>query len=138
MDRKPIDLKEGKYVIQVEAMKKSEDETSAMSPYLSNNTILTKLSSQFYVTLMLNEEQTITGLQIKNKHDEYTNSIDQHIDTASNTRYEIFQLDEFQTILNARVQYKVEHDGKTFEGDEELRLVFDAQSIQNVDDIDFE
>src|SRR5699024_2005047 len=138
MDRKPIDLKEGKYVIQVEAMKKSEDETSAMSPYLSNNTILTKLSSQFYVTLMLNEEQTITGLQIKNKHDEYTNSIDQHIDTASNTRYEIFQLDEFQTILNARVQYKVEHDGKTFEGDEELRLVFDAQSSQNVDDIDFE
>lgn len=138
MENKAINVDEGKYVIQVTAMKKAEDEPSAMAPYLSNNSIITNVSGQYFVTLMILEEQIITRFQLKNKTDEYINCIEQHKDKEAATRYEIFQLEEFQTIHDARVQYKVNNNGNVFEGDEELRLFFDANSIQNVDNIDFE
>jgi len=133
-----INVDEGKYVIQVKAMKSSADDPSAMAPYLSNNCIVTNVSGQYFVTLMILEEQIITGFQLKNKADEYINCIEQHRDEEATTRYEIFQLEQLQTIHHARVQYKVNHEGNAFEGDEELRLFFDVESIQHVDDIDFQ
>lgn len=137
MKNKKISIDEGKYVVQVKTMKKTEAEPSAMAPYLSNNSIVTKVSGQYFLTLMILEEQIITGFQLKNKADEYVNSMENHRDEESSTRYEIFQLEDFRTIHDARVQYKIDHDGKTFEGDEELRLFFDSDSVQNVDEIDF-
>lgn len=137
MEFKIIHLNEGKYVVQVQAMKKEENELSAMAPYLSNNSIITKESGEIFVTLKILEEQIITGLQIKNDNGEYTEHINFLKDEEAKARYENFQLESFQSIHHARVQYEVNHEGEIIKGDEELRLVFDDQSVQNVDDIQF-
>lgn len=138
MESTDIQLEEGKYVIQVAAIKKNNEESSAMAPYLSNNSIATNESGTTFVTLMLVQEHIITGLQIKNEHGNYIECINSHKDEEASTRYEIFQLSNLQTIHEARVQYEIEHEGRLIKGDEELRLFFDATSLQNVDELDFQ
>lgn len=138
MENEQITLDEGKYVVQVKAMKLDVDEPSAMAPYLSNNSIITNISGQYFLTLMILEEHIITGFQLKNNVNELKNCIERHRDETAKTRYEIFQLEEFRTIHEVQVQYEVDHEGKVFEGDEKLRLFFDANSIQNIDEIDFQ
>src|SRR5690625_3318633 len=117
-------------------MKRSSNEESAMTPYLANNSIITIEPGQLFVTLMIKEEKIVTGFQFKNNYGELIHSINQQIDDSANIRYEIFQLDELYTIMEAQVQYKIEHNAQLFEGDEALRLFFNPDSIQNVDDID--
>lgn len=137
MESKRIELEEGKYVVQVQAIKKDEDEPSAMAPYLSNNSIITKEADKVFMTLMIVNEQVITGLQIKNEADEHVERVNVHQDDEANTRYEIFEFTQFQTLYEARVQYEIEHEGENFKGDEPLRLAFDENSILNVEDIEF-
>lgn len=136
MKYKKIPLDEGKYVIQVEALKIDKDEPSAMAPYLSNNSIVTKEAEKTFLTLMLLEEHIITKFQIQIEQDDFITCVNTHKDESSQTRYEIFQLNQLQTIHQARVQYEVEHEGQTFSGDEILRLSFDADSIQDTADLD--
>lgn len=137
MQNQTIQLEDGKYVVQVQAVKKDTEEASAMGPYLSNNSIVTYESGEIYLTLMLVEEKIITGLQIKNKEEQYEERINFHRDEEANARYEIFKLDHFQSVHEAKVQYEIEHEGEWIKGDEELRLFFEPDSIQNVEDIQF-
>lgn len=137
MEKNSIELNEGKYVVQIQAMKIDTDEPSAMAPYLANNAIITYEKGLYFLTLMIQEEKVVTGFQIQTESGTFTPSIEQQIDNEAKVRYEIFQLDQLSTILSARVQYKVDHEGKVFEGDETLRLMLDSKTIQNVADVEF-
>lgn len=137
MENNSITVDEGKFVVQVQALKQSEDEPSAMAPYISKNSIITNEQGNLFLTLMFTEQHIITGFQIKNNAGEFVSCVNAHIDTKTNARYENFTLDTLQPIHDARVQYKVDYDGSTFEGDETLRLSFDRDSVLNVEKIKF-
>ena len=137
MENKLIELNDGKYVVEVQAIKKDSTETSAMAPYLANNAIITKEAGQNFVTLVINEEEVVKGLQVKSSDNTFKNSINNQVNQDENVRYEIFHLEQIQTILPARVQYKINYEGNIIEGDEELRLFINDDTIQNVEDMEF-
>lgn len=137
MENKLIELQDGKYIVEVQAIKKDSSETSAMAPYLENNAIITKEAGQNFVTLVINEEEIVKGLQVKSGDRTFNDSINKQVNKDENIRYEIFHLEQIQTVLPARVQYKINHEGNIIEGDEELRLLINDETVQNVEDIEF-
>ncbi|HZW68257.1 MAG TPA: NEAT domain-containing protein [Pseudogracilibacillus sp.] len=137
MENKTIPIDEGKFVVQVQALKQNKDEASAMAPYISKNSIITNEQGKLFLSLMFTEQDIITGFQIKNKQGEFIPCVNAHTDTETNARYENFSLDALKDFHDARVQYKVNQDGNIFEGDETLRLFFDRDSVLNVNKIKF-
>ena len=128
-----MNLEKGKYAIPLEALKKDEDTPSAMADYLSNFAVVTKKDENLTLSLLLYNQQIITGLQIENHEGEFTEAIANQVDEEKNWRYEMFELNNLPNNLNVRVQYEVEHEGKSFKGDEVLRLSFAADSIEKLD-----
>lgn len=137
MKNKTIDLPVGKYVVEVSTLKKDLDEPSAMAPYLSHHCIVTKEEDKIFITFMILNEHVITGLQIKNEAGVIMESINHHVDESSKTRYEIFHFEQLNSHHEAQVQYEVDHEGEVFKGDETLRLYFNENSAQNVEDLKF-
>lgn len=134
---KLINLDEGKFVVEIEAIQLESSEPSAMAPYLAEHAMITKDKQKIFITLMIKEQNIVTGFQMEDKDERFVESIDQKIDKETNIRYEIFSLSKLPTTVKARVQYTVNHEGEDFSGDELLRLSFDQQSIQNTADIQF-
>lgn len=133
-----IQLDDGKYVVTVQALKKNEDEKSAMAPYLSETAIVTVLEGKTYVTLMLKEQQVVTDFQIALDEEAFISNIDYQINEELNSRYEMFELEELKGTLLARVQYELTYEGQRISGDEQLRIVLDEDSIENVENIQLE
>lgn len=129
-----IQLEEGKYLIALEALKKDEDEASAMAPYLGEHGIITIHEGKSYLTLMLMEQNIITNFDLLGEEGARS-KLDSQINEELNSRYEMFELPELAKELLARVQYELEYEGREIKGDEQLRLVLDEESIQNVEEI---
>lgn len=128
-----ISIEEGKYGIRLEALKKDADEPSAMANYLSQMAIVTKQDDLLTLSLLLQSQQTITGFQIEDQTGAFVEAIEQQVDEEMDRRFEMFTLAELPTILQARVQYEVEHEGKSLKGDEMLRLSFVEESLEKVE-----
>lgn len=133
MDQSIINLEEGKYAIGVETLQKDADEPSAMANYLSKTAIVTNLEGDFTLSLLLQAQKTITGFQVENQAGELVEAIEKRVDEELDRRVEMFALDRLTSILNVRVQYELEHDGRNFKGDEALRLSFDEENIEKLD-----
>ncbi len=127
-----INIDEGKYAIKLQAMKKDEDEPSAMGTYLSNSATVTKEADSVTLTITLLDDKIITGFQVNDHAGEEITASDKKVDDEANTRDEMFKLDQLTTPLHVRVQYEVEYEGQVMKGDEELRLVFDEASLEKV------
>lgn len=132
MEKAVITIEEGKYAIDVQTLKKDAHEPSAMANYLSQKAIVTKQDEFLTLSLLLQSQKTITGFQIENETGEFVEAIEQQIDEETERRFEMFHLSHLPTILNARVQYEIEHEGKSFKGDEILRLSFDGESLEKL------
>lgn len=130
MSENIIQIEEGKYAIGLQALKKDVDEPSAMANYLSQMAVVTKQESYFTLSLLLQSQQTITGFQIEDEDGAFVEAIERQIDNGMDRRYEMFEMKQLPAILNARVQYEVEHEGKSFSGDEILRLSFMEDSLK--------
>ncbi len=133
MNQKTIQIEKGKYAIGVEALKKDADEPSAMANYLSKMAVVTNHDEYFTLSLLLQSQKTITGFQVENHAGEFIEASDRQIDEEMDRRFEMFELENLPANLNARVQYEVEHEGKSFKGDEILRLSFIEDSLEKVD-----
>lgn len=133
MNQKTIQIKKGKYAIGVEALKKDADEPSAMANYLSKMAVVTNYDEYFTLSLLLQSQKTITGFQVENHAGEFIEASDRQIDEEMDRRFEMFELENLPANLNARVQYEIEHEGKSFKGDEILRLSFIEESLEKVD-----
>lgn len=129
-----ITLDNGKYAIQFQALKKDNDEPSVMADYLSQVAVVTKQDDFLALSLLFQSEQTITGFQIDRGDGEFVEAIEKHVDEEMERRSEAFALNTLHKHMPVRVQYEVAHEGKTFEGDEMLRLVFDEDSLKKVDE----
>ena|SRR5699024_4645578 len=132
MDSNKINIAKGKYAIGVQTLKKDADEPSAMANYLSQVAIVTNEEDIFALSLLLQSQTTITGFQVENNQGEFMDAMEKQIDEEMDRRYEMFKLDYLPANLNVRVQYEVEHEGKSFEGDEELRLAFIEESLEKL------
>lgn len=128
-----INLDEGKYAIGVQTLQKDAEEPSAMANYLSQMAIVTNQDGALTLSLLLQEQKTITGFQVENQAGELVEAIERQVDEEADRRFEMFELEHLSTILNVRVQYEIEHDGQNFKGDEALRLAFDEASIEKLD-----
>lgn len=132
-DQTIIHVEQGKYAIGVEALKKDTDEASAMANYLSKMAIVTREGEFLSLSILLQSQQTITGFQIENHLGEYIEATDSQIDEEMDRRFEMFELETLPANLYAQVQYEVEHEGKSFKGDEILRLTFDQNTVEKID-----
>lgn len=127
-----IQLDNGKYSISLRALKIDEDEPSAMANYLSQVAIVTKQDNFLTLSLLFQSEQTITGFQVKRQDGEFVEAIEKQINEEMERRSEAFELDILPVNLHVRVQYEVEHEGKSLKGDEALRLVFAEDSLEKL------
>lgn len=127
-----IQIDEGKYMIDVQTLKKETDEPSAMASYLSPSAIVTNQDDSLYLTVMFMDQKTIVGFQVENQTGEWVEAIDQQVNEEANSRYEMFNLDRLMSPLNVRVQYEIIHEGQKITGDEELRLAFEEESLEKL------
>lgn len=132
MGQTVINIEEGKYAIGVQTLKKDENEPSAMANYLSQKAIVSKQGEFFTLSLLLQSQKTITGFQVENQAGELVEAIEKQVDEEMDRRFEMFEIEQLPAILHARVQYEVEHEGRSFKGDEVLRLSFDEQSLEKL------
>lgn len=132
MEQTMIQLDNGKYSISLRALKIDEDEPSAMANYLSQVAIVTKQDNFLTLSLLFQSEQTITGFQVKRQDGEFVEAIEKQINEEMERRSEAFELDILPVNLHVRVQYEVEHEGKSLKGDEALRLVFAEDSLEKL------
>lgn len=129
-----IQVDEGKYVITVKPVKMETDEPSAMANFLSESAIVTHEEGALFVTVMFMDHKVVTGFQIENGAGELIQATEEQVNEEGNTRFEMFKLDQLSPFLNVRVQYEIEHEGQQMKGDEALRLSFDEDSLERVDE----
>lgn len=130
MSENTIQVEQGKYAIGLQTLKKDADEPSAMANYLSQMAVVTKEEDIFTLSLLLQSQETITGFQIEDENGTFVEAIEKQVDTGMDRRYEMFTITSLPKYLRARVQYEVEHEGKSFKGDEILRLSFIEDSLE--------
>lgn len=129
-EQRTIHVDHGKFTIDVHALKKDNDEPSAMASYLSKTAMITNQDDSLFLTVVLKKSNMITGFQIENQDGEKLEAIDQHVNDETDERYELFQLDHFVSPLPVRVQYEAEFEGQKIKGDEELRLEFNEKYME--------
>lgn len=130
-----LQLNEGKYAIQVQTLKKNEDEPSAMNSYLGETAILTKTGRDLFITFMLKEQQIISSFQLANDRGKFFEAIEQVVNEQLKTRYEMFKIKVLKESIIARVQYELFYEGQKVSGDEQLRLMLDQDSLQKVENM---
>ncbi|MBS4207897.1 NEAT domain-containing protein [Bacillus sp. FJAT-50079] len=122
-----LDITDGDYTIEFDALHATEDKASAMARYLEKVAQLSVKEGKTLLTLTVKDHKTVTGFQVEN-NGELVEPIDQIIDEAANTREIIFDLEELASIVNARVQYTA----GAHSGDQPLRLSFNDESLTEV------
>lgn len=123
-----------KFAIGVNPLKETKDEPSIMLQYLSQIAVITQADESMTLSVLLQSQDVITGLQVKNEAGEWVEAVDRQVNEEMNRRVEQFVLNEIPTTLAMRVQYEAKHEGGVFRGDEPLRLVFNPTTIQSLED----
>ncbi|MUV06971.1 hypothetical protein GOP80_07255 [Planococcaceae bacterium Storch 2/2-2] len=128
-----ITTKEKKFAIQGKPLKETTDEPSIMLEYMSQVAVVEQTDEGVSLSLLLQSQDIITGLQVQRADGTWVEAVERHIDDEMNRRFERFELDRLPVVLPVRVQYEVSHEGGTFKGDEPLRVVFDPETIEAVE-----
>lgn len=131
--QRTIHINNGKYTIDLHALKKDSAEPSAMAGYLSKTAMVTNQGDSLFLTVTLKKSNMITGFQIENQDGEKLEAINKHVNEETGDRYELFQLNQLVSPLTARVQYEAEFEGQKIQGDEELRLEFNETYMERQD-----
>lgn len=126
-------LEDGKYIIKVTALHVEKEKLSAMSQYLGEVAILTKDTHNLTITLMLTDNEIITGFQLVDKNNQKIIAKETQTNIESNSHYQLFELEDLPYFLKASVQYKIEHEGRIINGDEMLRLKLDFDHLEKVE-----
>lgn len=124
-------LSEGKYTIDLSVLHKELEDLSTMANYLASSAIVTKGADFLTITLMILDHQTVLGFQIDDNED-WVEAINLTVDDERNRRYELFELSDFKEDMTGRVQYELGYEGRIIKGDEEVRLVFDMESLEAI------
>lgn len=121
-----IDLEQGSYQIDASYIRDDSDDPSAMGNYLENTLFLTVKENKTEVTITVNDDQTVTKLQIDGK-DATEKVVDGH------KRYETFTFDSLASIVDAYVEYQAPFGDSIHYGDAAFRISLDEESIQSAD-----
>lgn len=123
-----IELKDGHYTIEFQALHAEEDKNSAIERYLNNPTKLSVKDGKVFVTITINDHQTVTGFQLEN-NGKLIEPTDIKADESSNTREVTYELDKLLNFVKAQVQYKVGN----YNGNQSLRLAFKEETLQKLE-----
>jgi len=124
-----IDLENGSYILDVSYLRSDNDDSSSMGNYMDDAVFLTVKNNQVEVTITINEDETVTKLQVEGK-----NATEKVMD--GDKRYETFTFDSLESILNAYVEYQAPYGDDIFEGNADFRISFDKDSVQGADPSD--
>src|SRR5699024_2949418 len=117
-------LDKGHYKINTSYLKTNSDEKSAMGSYLDNTAFLSVKNGKVNVTITVDEDETITKLQIDGKY-----ATEKKVD--GDKRYETFVLDKLPSTINAYVEYQAAFQGSTFKGKADFDISFDKESLKD-------
>lgn len=117
-----IKLEKGYYTINVAYLKNDSDEKSSMGSYLKDSAFLSVKDGKVHVTLTVNDDETVTKLQVNEK-----SAVEQKVE--DNIRYETFELVDLSSKLDAYVEYQAPYQGEIFEGHADFRVSFDEGSL---------
>ncbi|HLR52201.1 MAG TPA: NEAT domain-containing protein [Candidatus Avamphibacillus sp.] len=117
-----INLNDGHYTINASYLKADSDDTSSMGSYLNDSVFLTVKDGKVNATITINEDETVTKLQVDGKE-----AVEQVVDGEK--RYETFELNQLDSLLNAYVEYQAPFQGSIFEGNADFRISFDEGSV---------
>src|SRR5699024_2033668 len=107
-----IKLNDVHYTINASYLKADSDDTSSMGSYLNDSVFLTVKDVKVNATITINEDETVTKLQVDGKE-----AVEQVVDGEK--RYETFELNQLDSLLNAYVEYQAPFQGSIFERSEE-------------------
>ena len=122
-----LNLEDGNYTIDFEALHAEEDKVSGMARYIDKPASLSVTGDKSLLTLTINNDKTVTGFQVEN-NGELNQEIAKKINKEANTREITFEIDNMASVVNAQVQYTAGGHN----GDQPLRLSFEKDSIQVV------
>lgn len=117
---KVIQLTNGEYTIQFDALHATEDKVSGMARYIEDTANITVKDGKTLLTLTLTDHKTVTGFQVEGKE-----PIKQEVNEVDNTRDVTYELEQLTTMMDAQVQYTVGN----FSGDHSLRLFFKEDTL---------
>src|SRR5690625_5298371 len=113
-----LNLDEGYYTIDTSYLRTDNDNPSSMGSYLGETTFVAIEDGKAFVTVTVNDDETVTKLQVDEK-----NSVEKIVD--GNKRYETFEIDNLVSLLNAYVEYQALLDDTIYEGNADFRISFD-------------
>lgn len=125
-DQSAIDLENGSYTMDASFLHDEEEKPSAMANYMDSSVFLTVDGDKVELTITVNENETVTKLQVNGK-----DAIETVVDGEK--RYETFELDELLSLLNAYAEYQAPYEGGIFEGKADFRIFLDAETEKSAD-----
>ena len=120
-----LDIADGDYTIEFEALHAEEDKASDMARYINPTADLSVKDGKTFLTVTLTDHETVTGFQV-DRHGALVDPIEEKVNEAANTRAITYELDELLLTMKAQVQYTV----GAHNGDQPLRLAFDHDSLK--------
>lgn len=118
-----IQLDEGYFTIDAAYLKEDSDENSSMGGYLDDSAFVTVEDGKYFITITIDEDETVTKLQVNGK------DADESV-VKDNKRYETFELENLFSSLNAYVEYQAPFNGDVFKGNADFRISLDSQSVK--------
>lgn len=128
-DNSIIELDSGHYTIDASYLKSDGDDASAMGRYLDPSIFLDVQDEKVNATITINEDETVTKLQLDGK-----DAVESVVDGEQ--RYETFELEQLDSILDAYVEYQAPSKGSVYEGQADFRVSFNTDSLIEADATD--
>src|SRR5699024_8142550 len=96
---------------------------SSMGRYLEDNVFVSFEEGQVFLTITVNNDETVTKLQVDGK-----DAVETVVD--GNKRHETFEFDNLLSLLNAYVEYQAPYQGEIFEGNADFIIALDQESVK--------
>ncbi|WP_139364832.1 NEAT domain-containing protein [Sutcliffiella halmapala] len=128
-----LELEDGLYTIELNALHATEDKASSMQGYLGNPATLEVKDGKTNVSLTIKEKagQFITDLRLKNNGEFESGEVISE-DEATLTRVVKYQVSDIVSVINAEVDMYV--PAANYRNTQKFRIAFDIESITAVEE----
>ena len=117
-----INLDNGYYTTKVNYIRIDNNDSSSMGRYLNESVFINSKDGTYYLTITVNDDETVTQLKINNK-------IAEQKVVEGDNRYETFKFDNLNSLLDAYVEYQAPYKGSVHKGNADFRIVLDNEFI---------
>lgn len=119
-----LNLDEGYYTIGTSYIRADNNDSSSMGRYLGENTFVSIEEGKVFVTITVNDKDTVTKLQVNGR-----DSVEKIVD--GDKRYETFEIENLVSLLNAYVEYQAPYNGDIHYGKADFRISLDENAVKS-------